>query len=248
MLLPEEKMKKNFKKTGTTIVGLQFKDGVIIAADTRATAGNVAEKNIQKIHVITKKIALCGAGTAADNDYVAKKLSAQLELMERNTGRTTDFKTLLCRVSNDLFRYGGHIGCYYIFGGFDSKGSHLVQVSANGYIQYSPFLAMGSGSLNADAELQYGYKDDLSLDEAKDLAIKAITAGILYDLGSGSNVDLMIVTKDGMQLLRNHKIIGKKETMIEQTFKIIPRNLVVLKEEKLVFESDDKKTEMEIEN
>ena len=80
----------------------------------------------EQVHVITKKIALCGAGTAADNDYVAKKLSAQLELMERNTGRITDFKTLLCRVSNDLFRYGGYIGCYYIFGGFDSKGSHLV--------------------------------------------------------------------------------------------------------------------------
>lgn len=99
---------------------------MIIAADTRATSKNVAEKNIQKIHVITDLICLCGAGTAADNDYVAKKLSGELELMELNTGRKTEFKTLVSRVSADLFKYGGYIGCYYIFGGYDSSGSHLV--------------------------------------------------------------------------------------------------------------------------
>lgn len=46
-LLTDEKLKKTFKKTGTTIVGLLTKDAVIIAADTRATGGKVvAEKNI----------------------------------------------------------------------------------------------------------------------------------------------------------------------------------------------------------
>lgn len=127
-------MKKHHKKTGTTIVGVLTKDAVIIAADTRATSNTVAEKNIQKIHVITDLISVCGAGTAADNDYVAKKLSAELELLELDTGRKTEFKTLVSRVSSDLFRYGGYIGCYYIFGGYDSEGSHLVQVSANGYV------------------------------------------------------------------------------------------------------------------
>ena len=63
---------------------------------------------------------------------------------------------------------------------------------------------MGSGSINAYAELEHGYKDDLTLEEGKDLAIKAITAGIIYDLGSGSNVDLMIITQKGRTHLRNY--------------------------------------------
>lgn len=58
-------------------------------------------------------------------------------------------------------------------------------------------MAMGSGSLNASAELEQGFKDNLSIDEGKDLVVKAITAGILYDLGSGSNVDIMIITSKG---------------------------------------------------
>jgi len=44
-------------KTGTTIAGIIFKDGVILGADTRATDGNiVAEKNCQKIHFISSNI------------------------------------------------------------------------------------------------------------------------------------------------------------------------------------------------
>ena len=56
-------------KTGTTIAGVIFKDGVILGADTRATAGTiVADKNCDKIHHISSNIQCCGAGTAADTE------------------------------------------------------------------------------------------------------------------------------------------------------------------------------------
>lgn len=61
-------------KTGTTIVGLIYKDGVVIGADTRATAGEiVADKNCFKIHYLAPNIYCCGAGTAADCDKVTSK-------------------------------------------------------------------------------------------------------------------------------------------------------------------------------
>lgn len=78
----------------------------------------------------------------------------------------------------------------------------------------------------------------MSIEEGKDLVIKAITAGILYDLGSGSNVDIMIISWTGHELLRNYRIVGKKETIVENPFKIIPRNLVVLKTEKITFNEE----------
>jgi len=56
-----------YTKTGTTIVGLIYKDGVILGADTRATAGTVvADKNCEKLHYIAPNIRCAGAGTAAD--------------------------------------------------------------------------------------------------------------------------------------------------------------------------------------
>ena len=55
-----------FTKTGTTIVGLICKDAVILAADTRATAGPmVADKNCEKLHKLAPNIFAAGAGTAA---------------------------------------------------------------------------------------------------------------------------------------------------------------------------------------
>ena len=66
--------KKNFVKTGTTIVGVVSKEGVVLASDTRATAGHVAEKNCRKIHYIAPNIRACGAGTAADLQAMGCKL------------------------------------------------------------------------------------------------------------------------------------------------------------------------------
>jgi 20S proteasome alpha/beta subunit len=71
MICPKDKT--NYKKTGTTIVGVLCPTGVVLAADTRATAGFIAEKNCSKIHYVAPNIRSCGAGTAADLQYVMCK-------------------------------------------------------------------------------------------------------------------------------------------------------------------------------
>jgi len=76
-------------------------------------------------------------------------------------------------------------------------------ISPYGNCSYLPYCTMGSGSLAAIAIFEAKYKDDISLEEGKDLVIEAITAGILHDEGSGSYVDLCIITKDKVDYLRN---------------------------------------------
>jgi 20S proteasome subunit beta 2 len=58
-----------------------------------------------------------------------------------------------------------------------------------------PFTTMGSGSLAATSILETGYKDNMTQEEAIELVKNAIEAGIFNDLGSGSNVDIFIITK-----------------------------------------------------
>ena len=49
----------------TTIVGVVYKDGIVLGADTRATGGTeVADKNCEKIHYLAPNIYCCGAGAA----------------------------------------------------------------------------------------------------------------------------------------------------------------------------------------
>jgi 20S proteasome subunit beta 2 len=63
-----------FTKTGTTIVGCVFKDGAVIAADTRCTAGSmVGSQRVEKLHDLAPNIWTAGAGTAADCQHVSGK-------------------------------------------------------------------------------------------------------------------------------------------------------------------------------
>jgi len=69
----KDKIKVKETSTGTTICGCIFKGGVVIAADTRSTAGTVvADKNCEKIHYMAPNIYCSGAGTAADCDHITR--------------------------------------------------------------------------------------------------------------------------------------------------------------------------------
>ncbi|KAA0187179.1 Proteasome subunit beta type [Fasciolopsis buskii] len=93
-------------KTGTTICGVVFKDGVVLGSDTRATEGNiVAEKNCRKIHYISERIYCCGAGTAADTEMTTLMISSKVELHRLNTGRQPRVILPLRLLKDYLFGY-----------------------------------------------------------------------------------------------------------------------------------------------
>jgi 20S proteasome subunit beta 2 len=69
---------------------------------------------------------------------------------------------------------------------------------------------MGSGSLNAMAMFESRYKDDMTREEACALVADAIRSGVMNDLGSGSNIDLCVITKDGVNYMRNKEYLQGK--------------------------------------
>jgi len=194
------------KKTGTTIVGVVFKDGVVLGADTRATEGSiVCDKNCKKIHNISKFIWCCGAGTAADTEAITGLVSSQLELHRLETGSEPRVITALTRLKQRLFQHQGHISAALVLGGVDCTGSHLYTVYPHGSTDRLPYATMGSGSLAAMAVFEAGYKDNLEEKEAIELVDQAVQGGIWNDLGSGGNVDVLVITKKGTTELRGYK-------------------------------------------
>lgn len=193
-------------KTGTTIAGVIYKDGVVLGADTRSTNGDtVADKNCEKIHYIAPNIWCCGAGTAADTEAVTGMVSSAMELHRLATNRTSRVITAMTMLKQHLFKYQGHVSAALVLGGYDFSGPHLHSVYPHGSTDTLPFVTMGSGSLAAMAVFEAGYKENMELEDAKILVARAIEAGIFNDLGSGSNVDLCVINKDGKDYLRNWK-------------------------------------------
>jgi 20S proteasome subunit beta 2 len=103
-----------------------------------------------------------------------------------------------------LFRYQGHIGAYLVVAGVDPIGAHLFTVHAHGSTDKLPYVTMGSGSLAAMSVFETQWKPKLTREEAIKLAADAIQAGIFNDLGSGSNVDVCVITEEKTTLMRNY--------------------------------------------
>lgn len=163
-----------FKKTGTTIVGLVYKDGVVIAADQRATTDSlIVDKEVLKIHYIAPNIYCCGAGTAADADQITDLVSHQLALMRLQTGKQSRVVSAMTVLAERLFQYGGHISAALILGGCDIDGAHLYGIWPNGryfYIMGSlcsvdslPYDTLGSGSYAAMSVLEHRYRPNMEV-------------------------------------------------------------------------------------
>ncbi|KAG8512754.1 Proteasome subunit beta type-7 [Galemys pyrenaicus] len=148
-ILEADFAKKGYKlptarKTGTTIAGVVYKDGIVLGADTRATEGMVvADKNCSKIHFISPNIYCCGAGTAADTDMTTQLISSNLELHSLSTGRLPRVVTANRMLKQMLFRYQGYIGAALVLGGVDVTGPHLYSIYPHGSTDKLPYVTMG---------------------------------------------------------------------------------------------------------
>merc|ERR1719311_1518910 len=111
-------------------------------------------------------------------------MESQMALHSMALGTQPRVCTEVRRLSKMLFRYQGYIGCALVLGGVDVNGPHLYQIYPHGSTDMLPFTTMGSGSLCAMAVLESEYREDLSVEEGKQLVAKAIRAGIFNDLGS----------------------------------------------------------------
>jgi len=223
--------------TGTTIVGCLFDGGVVIAADTRATSGPiVADKNCEKLHYIAPNIWCAGAGTAADTEFTTAITASNLELHSLSTGRKPRVVTVMTMLKQYLFRYQGHVGAYLVVAGCDPTGSHLFTVHAHGSTDKLPYVTMGSGSLAAMSVFETQWKAKLTKDDAVKLCSEAILAGIFNDLGSGSNVDVCIITNEKATLLRNHITPNVREKKM-RNYKF-PKGTTAVLNEKVITRED----------
>eukprot|EP01121_Diplochlamys_sp_Union-15-3_P013947 TRINITY_DN4404_c0_g1_i1.p1 TRINITY_DN4404_c0_g1~~TRINITY_DN4404_c0_g1_i1.p1 ORF type:complete len:276 (-),score=57.99 TRINITY_DN4404_c0_g1_i1:51-878(-) len=217
-------------KTGTTICGLIYRDGVVLGADTRATEGSiVADKNCEKIHYIAPNIYCCGAGTAADTENTTALVSSDLELHRLSVGKESRVITALTMLKQFLFRYQGYISAALVLGGYDVTGPHLHTVYPHGSTDSLPYVTMGSGSLAAMAVFEKHWKPDMEREEAVALVKEAIWSGIFNDLGSGSNVDVVVITKGKTDIYRNYDTPNERKFRSTRGYKYPPGVTPVLK-------------------
>ena len=138
-----------------------------------------------------------------------------------------------------LFQYQGHVGAYLVVAGCDPTGTGLFTVHAHGSTDKLPYVTMGSGSLAAMAVFETGWQPEMTRAQAVKLAADAIQAGIWNDLGSGSNVDVCVITKEKATLMRNYITPNVRERK-ERSYKFQRGTTAVLGEKVITREEVSK--------
>ena len=200
-----ENSEVNVKK-GTTTLGLICKDGLVLAAEKRATIGNfIADKRADKIVLLTDNMALTTAGTVSDAQLLVKLIKAELRLKEVRTGRGSTVKEAANLLGGMVY---GNIRkmslipgiTQFLLAGTDNNGLHLYDLFVDGsVIEISDYVSSGSGSIVVYGILEAMYTKEITLKEGTELALKAINAAIQRDSGSGNGIVIYTITKAGAQ-------------------------------------------------
>jgi len=201
-------------KTGTTTVGIVCKDGVVLAADRRATLGGriIIEKKTEKIVQINEDLAVTTAGSVSDVQLLIKILKAQLKLMEVRRSRRATIKevaNLLGTMVYNSIRKFSMIPSItgFLLGGKDDNGVYLYSLYVDGSVSLiDDYTADGSGFMFAIGHLENSYKKGMTVSEGTKLAIQAVNAAIQRDAASGNGIDVVTVTKDGVKKVYEKEI------------------------------------------
>jgi proteasome beta subunit len=183
---------------GTTTVGIVCRDGVVLAADRRASLGNmVLSENVTKVFQIDDHLAVAAAGSVGDILGLVRLLRAEAKLYRARVGKEMSVKALATLTSNILHEGRGYAYfAWLLVAGYDEKPG-LYSIDAAGGVTEDRFTAAGSGMEFAFSVLEENYRDDFSLEEGIKLALRAIKAATRRDVFTGGGVTLVTVTEDG---------------------------------------------------
>ncbi|MFQ6129117.1 MAG: archaeal proteasome endopeptidase complex subunit beta [Thermoplasmata archaeon] len=202
-------------KKGTTTLGMVCKDGVVLAAERRAIMGTlIAHKTTKKVFKLDDNLGLTTAGLVGDLQLLARYITAEVELykLKRNVPMPVrSCATLLANILSGrrYFPYWVQL----VVGGVDEEGNHVYSLDMAGGSIPDKYVTTGSGSPLVYGVLEDHYKDDISMDDGINLAIRALTAAMKRDAASGDGVDVVSITEKGYVHLDDKEVEKRKEAM-----------------------------------
>jgi proteasome beta subunit len=216
---------------GTTVVAIRYADGVVMAGDRRATAGNfISHRTMEKVFPADRHSGVAIAGAAGPAVEMVKLFQLQLEHYEKVEGAELSLEGKANQLAQMV---RGHLPAAMqgfavvpLFAGYDTKrgtGRLFEYDVTGGRYEESDFAATGSGSMHAGTVIKIGYKPDLDRDGAVELAINALFQAADEDAATGGP-DLVrgiypvvaTITADGFARLGDDDVAARFRALLER--------------------------------
>jgi proteasome beta subunit len=181
----------------TTIVGIKTKEGVVLGSDRRASKGFfIGSKITQKIAKVDDTLAIAIAGQLSDAEYLIRVAKAERKLLELRRGFPLTVKESSRLIANIAYSGLKSYQPYFVellVAGVDDNGGHIYAADMSGAITTEDFASSGSGSPIAYGVLESVYHKNVTNEEAKEIATKAVAAAMERDPGSGNGIDVLVI-------------------------------------------------------
>ena len=188
------------KYHGTTTVAMACSDGVVLGTDTRVTAGYlfIAHRRGKKVHKIADHIGVTIAGTVAEAQNVIDTLKYYANLYKLENHKPIPVRSVARIAANIFFaqRFYPLIADFLIGGYDDEEGNVLYSVDFFGALTREDVVSTGSGSPVAYGILEDEYRKGMSTKQVIPIAIKAVTAAIKRNAGTGDGFDVAVINKE----------------------------------------------------
>ena len=185
---------------GATAVGITYDGGVVFASEKRIAFGNfLVSKSTKKTFEITPKVGATCAGLVADMQILSLQIAALAKIRKMELKREVPPNSVAKMMSNMMYerRYFPLL-TQVIVGGVVDKPV-LYTLDPLGSVLPDEYAAVGTGAEMALGVLDPQFKQNMTEDEAVDLAKKAVRSASLRDSASGDGLDIMVITKDGIK-------------------------------------------------
>ncbi|XP_005142720.1 proteasome subunit beta type-5 [Melopsittacus undulatus] len=188
---------------GTTTLAFKLPHGVVLAVDSRATAGSyVASQSVQKVLEVSARVLGTLAGGAADCAFWQRVLARQCRVYRLRHRQHASVAAAAKLLANMVYQYKGMgLSMGTMIGGWDKRGPGLYYVDSDGTRVPGTAFAVGSGSPYAYGVLDRGYHPELELEAACALARRAIFQAAHRDAYSGGRVSVYHVGPEGWRCI-----------------------------------------------
>lgn len=214
---------------GTTILALRYAGGVVMAGDRRATAGNViANRRMEKVFPADEHSGVAIAGAVGPAMEMVRVFQTQLEHYEKLEGEPLSLEgkanQLATMVRTNLPAAMQGLVVVPIFAGFDERRDRGRVYSfdvAGGKYEEIDFHAGGSGGVHARNWIKAAWSEDLSEDDAVDLALRALFEAADEDAATGGPdiirrifPNVAVIEADGFRPLDDDDVGARAERLV----------------------------------
>ncbi len=187
--------------TGATAVGLRVKSGVVVAAEKRISYnGYIISHRGKKVFRISDRMVMAAAGLFADMQRISRIVSAEIRYRELLSSVPMKVRAAAKLLSAILYNHkSSPFYSEILFAGVDEEGPHLFILDPVGSVIEDKYAAIGTGATIAIGIIESEYREDMELDKATDLVVKAIRVAVSRDAVSGDGIDIAIVSGSGVE-------------------------------------------------